>query len=59
MSRARSLFSFVNRFVGLAGRSCCSGRSWAALDRSLEQRAGELPRRRSPERDRAQLTARR
>lgn len=32
---------FVNRYVDLAGRNCCSGKSWAALDRTLERHARE------------------
>jgi hypothetical protein len=38
MRRLRSLIAFVDRYVVLAGRSCCAGRSWASLDRSLARR---------------------
>jgi hypothetical protein len=34
---------FVNRYVILAGRNCCPGRSWASLDRSLARHACETP----------------
>jgi hypothetical protein len=34
---------FVNRYVSLAGRNCCAGRSWVGLDRSLARRACETP----------------
>jgi hypothetical protein len=34
------MFGFVNRYVTLAGRSCCAGRSWVGLDRSLKRRGG-------------------
>lgn len=36
------MIGFVNRYVNLAGRNCCSGKSWAALDRTLERHACEL-----------------
>jgi len=39
LRRLRSLIAFVDRYVLLAGRSCCAGRSWASLDRSLARRA--------------------
>jgi hypothetical protein len=39
MRRLRSLIAFVDRYVVLAGRSCCAGRSWVSLDRSLARRA--------------------
>jgi hypothetical protein len=29
------MIGFVNRQVFLAGRSCCAGRSWVSLDRTL------------------------
>jgi hypothetical protein len=35
----RSIIAFVDRYLVLAGRSCCAGRSWASLDRSLARRA--------------------
>lgn len=35
------MFGFVNRYVDLAGRNCCSGKSWAALDRTLDRYACE------------------
>jgi hypothetical protein len=35
------MIGFVNRYVYLAGRSCCAGRSWVGLDRSLARRAAE------------------
>jgi hypothetical protein len=35
------VIGFVNRYVGLAGRNCCSGKSWAALDRTLDRYACE------------------
>jgi hypothetical protein len=41
MGRGREALSFVNRQVKLAGRSCCAGRSWVGLDRSLARRAPE------------------
>jgi len=37
------MIAFVNRYVLLAGRSCCAGRSWAGLSRSLARRTGEVP----------------
>ena len=39
----RSMIGFVDRWVVLAGRTCCAGRSWDGLDRSLARRAGETP----------------
>jgi hypothetical protein len=36
--RLRSLIAFVDRYVVLAGRNCCAGRSWTSLDRSLARR---------------------
>ena len=41
MSGPRSVVSFVNRYVDLAGRNCCSGKSWAALNRTLQRDACE------------------
>jgi hypothetical protein len=41
VGRARDTLSFVNRHLELAGRSCCAGRSWVGLDRSLARRAPE------------------
>jgi hypothetical protein len=35
------MFSFVDKYVSLAGRSCCCGRSWEGLNRSLARRADE------------------
>jgi len=32
------MIAFVDRYVRLAGRSCCAGRSWVSLDRSLARR---------------------
>jgi hypothetical protein len=43
MSGARAVVDFVSRYSELAGRFCCSGKSWAALDRSLERSACETP----------------
>ncbi len=39
MKRLRSVIAFFDRYVTLAGRSCCAGRSWVSLDRSLARRA--------------------
>jgi hypothetical protein len=38
MRRLRSIIAFVDRYLVLAGRSCCAGRSRASLDRSLARR---------------------
>jgi hypothetical protein len=35
------MFSFVDKYVSLAGRSCCCGRSWEGLNRSLARRADD------------------
>jgi hypothetical protein len=37
------MIGFVNRYALIAGRSCCAGRSWVSLDRSLARRAGDTP----------------
>jgi hypothetical protein len=37
------MIGFVNRYVLLAGRTCCAGRSWVGLDRSLARRSGDVP----------------
>jgi hypothetical protein len=39
MKRLRSTLRFLDRYVTLAGKNCCSGRSWTALNRSLARRA--------------------
>jgi hypothetical protein len=38
MRRLRAVIAFVDRYLTLAGRNCCAGRSWASLDRSLARR---------------------
>jgi hypothetical protein len=38
MRRLRSMIAWVDRYVLLAGRNCCAGRSWTGLDRSLARR---------------------
>jgi hypothetical protein len=35
MSNPRSMMGFVGRYASLAGKSCCCGRSWVGLNRSL------------------------
>ncbi|HEY7197048.1 MAG TPA: hypothetical protein VH306_07665 [Gaiellaceae bacterium] len=35
----RSAIALVDRYVTLAGRNCCPGRSWVKLDKSIERRA--------------------
>jgi hypothetical protein len=35
MRRLRAALAFVDRYITLAGRNCCAGRSWAKLDKSL------------------------
>jgi hypothetical protein len=35
------MISFVDRYVSLAGRACCCGRSWVSLDRSLARRGDD------------------
>jgi hypothetical protein len=35
------MFSFVDKYVTLAGRGCCCGRSWVGLDRSLARHADD------------------
>jgi hypothetical protein len=42
MSDTRSVIGTVNRYVTLAGKSCCCGRSWVGLNASLA-RHGEDP----------------
>ena len=32
------MFAWMNRYACMAGRSCCAGRSWVGLDRSLARR---------------------
>jgi hypothetical protein len=44
MRRLRSAIGFVDRWVTLAGKNCCAGRSWCRLDRSLAKRAPETRR---------------
>jgi hypothetical protein len=34
----RSTVRFLDRYVTLAGKNCCSGRSWTMLNRSLARR---------------------
>jgi hypothetical protein len=34
----RSALRFVDRYITLAGKSCCAGRSWIGLERSIERR---------------------
>jgi hypothetical protein len=41
MSNPRSMIGFVNRYASLAGKSCCCGRSWTSLDRSLAKRGDD------------------
>jgi len=41
VGRTRDTLSTVDRYLKLAGRSCCAGRSWVGLDRSLARRAPE------------------
>jgi hypothetical protein len=38
MRRIRAMFAWINRYVFLAGRNCCAGRSWVGLNRTLERR---------------------
>jgi hypothetical protein len=38
MSNPRSMMGFLGRYASLAGKSCCCGRSWVGLDRSLAKR---------------------
>jgi hypothetical protein len=35
----RSTVRFLDRWVTLAGKNCCSGRSWTMLNRSLARKA--------------------
>jgi hypothetical protein len=35
MRRKNPVIGFVSRYATMAGRSCCVGRSWVGLDRSL------------------------
>ncbi len=35
------MIGFVNRYAQMAGRTCCAGRSWVGLDRSLARRDGD------------------
>jgi hypothetical protein len=37
------MFSLVDKYVSLAGRACCCGRSWVGLDRSLARRGDDAP----------------
>ena len=37
------MIGFVDRYLVLAGRSCCVGRSWVGLDRTLARRSGDAP----------------
>jgi len=39
VKRLRALLAFADRYITLAGRSCCAGRSWVSLDRSLARRS--------------------
>jgi hypothetical protein len=41
MTNPRSMMASVNKYVTLAGKSCCCGRSWVGLNRSLERRADD------------------
>ena len=34
------MMGFVGRYASLAGKSCCCGRSWVGLNRSLAKRMG-------------------
>jgi hypothetical protein len=38
MKLLRSTVRFLDRYVTLAGKNCCPGRSWVKLDRSLARR---------------------
>ncbi len=38
MRLLRSTVKFLDRYVTLAGKNCCAGRSWTMLDRSLTRR---------------------
>jgi hypothetical protein len=38
MRRLRAIFQWVDRYLRLAGRNCCAGRSREGLDRSLARR---------------------
>jgi hypothetical protein len=38
MRLLRSTVRFLDRYVTLAGKNCCSGRSWTMLNRSLARR---------------------
>jgi len=35
------MMNTVNRYVALAGKSCCCGRSWVGLNKSLARHADE------------------
>jgi hypothetical protein len=39
MGRLRAIIAFIDRYVVLAGKNCCAGRSWTSLDRSVARRA--------------------
>jgi len=38
MRLLRTTARFLDRYVTLAGKNCCSGRSWTMLNRSLARR---------------------
>ena len=63
MSGTRSVMGTVNRYVSLAGKSCCCGRSWVGLNASLARHgedAGVATKRpRSPPAKRRSPTRRR
>jgi hypothetical protein len=40
----RSTLGFLDRYVTLAGRNCCAGRSWCKLDRTLARHADDPDR---------------
>ncbi|HLB03967.1 MAG TPA: hypothetical protein VJK66_03030 [Gaiellaceae bacterium] len=40
-SRLLRAWRFTDRYVTLAGRSCCAGRARVALDKSLARRGSE------------------
>jgi hypothetical protein len=39
------VLAFADRYITLAGRSCCAGRSWISLDRSLARRSKDACKR--------------
>jgi hypothetical protein len=44
MRRLRAMLAWINRYVFLAGRNCCAGRSWVGLNRSLDRRGTQNDR---------------